>query len=395
MGRLNDIIAEYAKKKPVRFHMPGHKGKLNKMLFATHDVTELFFTDNLYSPSRDINLIYELEDRIAKCFFGNANAADFQGRENPAPTNIHSLISCSGATLCIQAAVLFLKQLKKDKKVLYIICDRASHISFINVITLLNITPLWVYPDEDFIKQINYFATIKNPEDIVGVFVTSPDYFGVMKNIESISEECKKYSLDLIVDNSHGSHLAFYNNGNLHPLNLGADIVIDSIHKTLSALTGAALLHADKKFDKNILKQSMNMFASTSPSFLILQSIELMVDFLEKHGVEEHERLIDNIDLFKNKSKSLGFEFDSERFFDPYRIVLNCENSGELLYYFLAEKNIFCEFFTDDSVIIIPSISNDSDDFVKLFDSLNDFTKINKIIPVKHKKNVFYPQGFE
>ena len=216
MGKLNVLIGEYANKNPVRFHMPGHKGKL-----YTHDVTELFFTDNLYSPSREINLIYELEDRIAKCFFKEAF--------------VHSLISCSGATLCIQTAIYTLARLKNDCEDLYIICDRASHISFINVISLLNITPLWVYPNEDFTEKINYFAQDKKTQDIIGVFVTSPDYFGRMKDIERISKECKKYSFDLVVDNSHGPHLAFYKNGFMHSILYSSNSIASSACFFISA----------------------------------------------------------------------------------------------------------------------------------------------------------------
>ena len=376
MGRLNDIIGEYAEKNPVRFHMPGHKGKNIYNLNYSLDVTELYFTDNLYNPDDKLNIIYELENRISKCFFKNAD--------------VHSLISCSGATLCIQSALLSLVKLKKRNQQLYIICDRLSHVSFINAISLLNINPLWVYPGENFEDKINFYAKYR---DIIGVFVTSPDYFGSMKDIERISRECKKYSLNLVVDNSHGSHLAFYKNGSLHPINCGADMSIDSVHKTLPVLTGAAILHADKKFDKEIiLRKSMNMFATTSPSFLILQSIEKMIDLLEQIGVDEHERLISDINNFKHKAENLNFVFETAGFFDPYRIVLNCENSGEKLYYYLAEKNIVCEFFNKDSVIIIPSISNISDDFIKLFEALNDFAKNNQIIPVKSKDTV-YPPG--
>ena len=376
MGRLNDIIREYAKKNPVRFHMPGHKGKSIENPDYSRDITELFFTDNLYAPSSETNLIYELENRISKCFFKNPD--------------VFSLISCSGATLCIQGAVLSLVKSKKQAK--YIICDRASHISFINAISLLDIKPLWIYPEEyeNFSDKINYYAQAQQNQNIIGVFVTSPDYYGRIKNIAQISETCKKHALDLIVDNSHGAHLAFHENGRLHTINLGADISVDSIHKTLPVLTGAAILHAKKNRDN--IKQSMNMFASTSPSFLILQSIEKMTDILEERGIEEHQRLIGDINLFRQKFENLGFVFETENLRDPYRIILNCENSGEKLYYFLAKKNIFCEFFDRDSVIIIPSIANCSDDFDRLFDALSEFAKDNKIIQAKSKEFI-YPPG--
>ena len=379
MGRLNVLIGEYAKNNPVRFHMPGHKGKIYNNLDYSLDVTELFFTDNLYNPDGELNLINNLEKRISKCFFKNIK--------------VNSLISCSGATLCIQGAILALKQTKLSEK-LYIICDRTSHISFINAISLLNITPLWLEPNENFEEKINYFAQNQDIKDIIGVFVTSPDYFGEMKNIESISKECKKYCLNLAVDNSHGSHLAFYNDGNLHPINCGAEISIDSVHKTLPVLTGAAILHANKNFgQKSVLKKSINMFATTSPSFLILQSIESMIDLLEERGFPEHEKLLNYINNFKKKAETIGFIFNSDKFYDPYRIILNCENLGEKLYYKLVDKNIFCEFFTKDSVIIIPSIANTPEDFEKLFGALNNFAKNNKIIYAEPKE-IMYPPGF-
>ena len=371
MGRLSDIIGEYAKKNPVRFHMPGHKGR-----GAALDVTELFFTDNLYSPSRETNLIYTLEERLSKCFFTKAG--------------IYSLISCSGATLCVQASVLALKRAKKN---LHIICDRASHVSFVNAITLLGLAPLWIYPGEDFPQAIGRHAKEHDPEHIAGVYVTSPDYYGAMKDIGKISKECKKHSLGLVVDNSHGSHLAFHESGALHPINLGADISIDSIHKTLPALTGAALLHGSGRFDKEkSLRPAMKMFASTSPSYLILQSIEQMADLLEQSGAKEHERLLFEIESFRQRAKALGFVFENEGVSDPYRIVLECAELGEKLYYFLAQKNIFCEFFDLDRVVAIPSISNSAGNFGALCEALGEFAKNNKILRAKQKKTV-YPPG--
>ena len=113
-----------------------------------------------------------------------------------------------------------------------------------------------------------------------------------------------------------------------------------------------------------------------------------MIDYtLKSAGV-----LLDDIDLFRQKAEKSGFVFNHNKFYDPYRIVLNCENSGEKLYYFLAGKNIVCEFFTGDSVIIIPSISNTSSDFDKLYDVLSDYARNNKIIPVQAGKFV-YPPG--
>ena len=382
---LSEIISGYAKKNPVRFHMPGHKGRPEYALDYALDVTELFFTDNLYDPSPEVNLINSLEDRIARCFFGAKSAG------------VRSFISCSGATLCIQGATLALIELHRRRfnihsTDLYMICDRASHVSLVNAMYLLGVKPLWVYPGENFPEKIDYFAQARKNNNI-GVFVTSPDYYGAIKDIKEIAKTCKKNSLPLAVDNSHGSHLAFYKNGAMHPINLGADISVDSIHKTLPALTGAAVLHADKK---NIggVRQYINTFASTSPSYLILQSIEKTVDLLEGRGIDEHARLLGDINLFKNQAGALGFGFDADinKLYDPYRIVLSCENSGEKLYYHLAGQNIFCEFFTKDRVVAIPSISNCAEDFHRLYDGLKLFAQNNKIKPATSREPG-YPPG--
>jgi len=358
MSRLNDILNDYAAKNPVRFHMPGNKGKLNFGINISTDVTELAFTDNLYNPDADTGIIHELENKIAECFF-------------PELTNIHSVISCGGATLCIQAAILSLLRINAYNGK-YLICDRLSHISLINTLALLNVTPLWVY-DTDIEKNIGDYSETYESE-IIGVFMTSPDYYGIIKDINAISDICKKYSLPLIVDNSHGSHLAFHNNGELHPINKGADISIDSVHKTLPALTGAAILHTAKKFDKEMLRSSMRVFASTSPSFLILQSVEFMLEYLTAHGRDEHRILLDNINYFKNEAENIGFRFD---YFstEPYRIILNLnvDIGGKFLYEYLCLENIICEFYDAENVVIIPSVFNSDANFIALLDALKKF----------------------
>ncbi|MCL1793982.1 MAG: hypothetical protein FWG34_08940 [Oscillospiraceae bacterium] len=378
MGSLSETASGYAKKNPVRFHMPGHKGRPKNGLNYSLDLTELFFTDSLYEPDKKTNLVYALEKRLSECYFGGAD--------------IYSLISCAGATLCVQASVHALKKSKKNANPC-IICDRASHVSFANAVTLLEIAPLWVYPGEDFPEKIAEYAKRQNFGDILGVYVTSPDYYGAMKDIGKISRECKKHSLDLIVDNSHGSHLAFHKNGAMHPMNLGADVSIDSIHKTLPVLTGAALLFAGSKFDKEkTMRPSMKMFASTSPSYLILQSVEQMADLLEQKGDFMHGRLLEEIESFEKKAGNLGFAFESGELRDPYRIILNCAGSGEKLYYFLASQNIFCEFYDYDSVVAMTSISNEAGDFQKLFLALEKFSRDNEIVCPKQKKAA-YPPG--
>jgi arginine/lysine/ornithine decarboxylase len=350
-------------------------------------VTELFFTDNLYAPDENLRLVLNLEERAARIFFPqnqkNQKNQKIQKNQNP----VKSTISCGGATLCVQAALLaVLRGNNADntsatsgtsgtsgKK--YIICARDCHISLVNALALLDIEPVWVYEPDSFEKEFN--ANIS--KNIIAAFVTSPNYYGSMCNIAEIARVCRKYNAPLIADNAHGSHLAFHRdkkgrNGGLHPVNQGADIVIDSVHKTLPALTGAALVHSVPKYD---IRGAMQIFASTSPSYLILQSIEKMLDCLELYGKAEHRRLLD--DITKLRNESAASEYLKIRGDDPFRIVLSRKNFGERLYHFLFEANIACEFYERDRVVIIPGIFNKSGDFGLLAAALRDFTRENNI----------------
>ena len=342
-------VKKYAEQTPVRFHTPGHKG-----VFDPLDLTELFFTDNLYAPDENIGLILNLEERAAQVFFPQ--------------NNIKSNISCGGATLCIQAALLAVLRENKINRKKHIICARDCHVSFINAMALLDIEPIWAYHDFKGIFSQNA------DKNIIAAFVTSPNYYGGMRDIAHLAQACRKYSVPLIVDNAHGAHLAFYQRGGLHPINCGADIAIDSVHKTLPALTGAAIVHADPKYD---IRGAMQTFASTSPSYLILQSVEKMLDFLESSGRAEHCRLLQDIIKLKGGAPAyfqpVGAAVPRTPQSDPFRIILNCKNSGEQLYYFLFERNITCEFYENDRVIIIPSVFNKSSDFESLASALKIF----------------------
>ena len=111
------------------------------------------------------------------------------------------------------------------------------------------------------------------------LYVTSPDYTGRLADIAALAALCKRYGARLLVDNAHGAHLAFFAE-NMHPIALGADLCCDSAHKMLPALTGAALLHTSRKEYAPGLKQAMSLFGSTSPSYLIMASLDLCNAYL-------------------------------------------------------------------------------------------------------------------
>ena len=122
---------------------------------------------------------------------------------------------------------------------------------------LLGLEPAWVYPQRDAEERLigriapeDVAAALQRESDICAVYITSPDYFGVMSDIEGIAEVAHAHGVPLLVDNAHGAHLRFLrgeDGRSLHPMQLGADLCCDSLHKTLPALTGAALLHCNRR----------------------------------------------------------------------------------------------------------------------------------------------------
>ena len=199
------------------FHTPGHSGKpisqLNHLLQL--DVTELPDTDSLFEAE---HAILQAERHAAQVF-GTAR----------------TLFSAGGCTLCIQA---MLRLVSADSNKKTILTDRILHRSAVNAMALLDLNPVWLLPRADAglgfpgrIHPDDVESLLKQYPDSAAVYITSPDYFGVLSDIRSISEVCHRYHVPLLVDNAHGCHL-FLMPEHLHPIHLGADITACSAHKT-------------------------------------------------------------------------------------------------------------------------------------------------------------------
>ncbi len=299
MNRLSKFIREYDSDDFLRLHTPGHQARcefINK-ISPRLDITEIDGSDSLYHSD---GIIADLENEISELY------------------QTQSVISAGGSTLCIQTMV----SLFKDRT---FVAMRSSHVSFYNVCTLLDIQPEWI----NFSCE-NLYQNIPRPCDIekalgktkepAAVYITSPNYYGIRADIKGISEVCKKYNAVLIVDNAHGSHLKFTDLDE-HPISLGADICCDSFHKTLPTLTGAAVLHSRVgMFDKREIKYNMSMFGSTSPSYLIMDSIGLCVDWLKKEGRSCFNQLAKNK---KRLTENLSLNFLQT---DCSKITIDCLN---------------------------------------------------------------------
>ena len=258
-----DFVKRYTAAAPVRMHMPGHKGQA---AFGPEafDITEIEGADELY-PARGI--IRESE----------ANAAVLFGAGR-------TLYSAEGSSLCIRA-MLYLAALTAGGKGVpqRLLAGRNAHKTLMTAAALLDLEIDWLLPGKGG-DLLGCAVTAEALEDklkgqpYMAVWLTSPDYLGRRADLRAAAEVCRRYGVPLLVDNAHGAYLRFLE-PDAHPLTLGADACCDSAHKTLSCLTGAAYLHIAPGAPEGWAEQAeqaMALFASTSPSWLILQSLDRM-----------------------------------------------------------------------------------------------------------------------
>ena len=326
------------------FHTPGHKNNFFTENLFELDFTELPDTDALYEAD---NIILETEKNLAKLF-----------------SSKRSLISSGGCSLAIQAMLKLACQ--RGKKILF---ARNIHRSAVNTCALLGITPKWIMPK----SQNPLFTGVISPQDveneflkdteISALYVTSPNYYGEITDIKSLSKICHKYNKLLLVDNAHGSHLAFLKE-NLHPIHLGADMSACSLHKTLPVLTGGAVLNiANADFIENA-KNAMSLFGSTSPSYPIMASIDLCCKYMSETGINEYQHLEQRVMQIKKLAKNHDI-IQPEGLCDHTRICISTPDIQNQIKFFHSHK-IEPEFCDGKNAVFICTPFNSEKDFQRL-----------------------------
>lgn len=350
---LKRALDEYIRQDYARLHMPGHKGASISPFgeLMAYDVTEVEGTDSLFE---DDGPLKELEEIFTRLY-------DTKG----------TVMSAGGSTLCIQAMLRMVA--KKEGRIL---AGRNIHAAAVNAMALLGLEPVWVYPnrkqEERLIGEISPDAirSVLEKEKQAGtldslcaVYVTSPDYFGVMSDIRSIAQIAHEYGLPLLVDNAHGAHLHFLKE-EYHPMQLGADLCCDSLHKTMPALTGAALLHtSDTKYCPQ-MKGAMTVFGSTSPNYLIMLSMDSTAAFLMQDGAERIQQTVTRCEELRQKAREKGFVLPQHC--DPMRLTLPLAGTGWDAQNFrklLRKHKIMEEYLSDSGCVLLFSPFNREEDF--------------------------------
>ena len=356
-------LKSYANKGISPFHTPGHKGIIDPEILKL-DLTELPDTGSLYGHN---NIISDAEKQ----------AADYFGAHT-------TCFSAGGCTLAIQAMIKL--AVPQNGKLLI---GRCCHQSAIHAMALLGVTPVWIYEGGDLrINSHDVEAALSADSSISAVYVTSPHYYGVISDIRAIADCCKHHGIPLLVDNAHGAHLKEFS---LHPLTLGASITACSAHKTLPVLTGGAFLNiADSRYASGA-KDAMKLFGSTSPSYMVMASLDRAVAGL-LGNCGEYAKLSETVDFLKEKSAEKGLGIFGGAV-DPVRLTIDFSAVGltaDEAYAHMRSHMVEPEYTDSRHMIFIASPRNTQLDFERLAKAIDAFPA-GAPIDIRHESFIKLP----
>lgn len=335
-----DFVWDYARSGALRLHMPGHKGS-PILGMEQWDITEVEGADSLYEAG---SIIRQSEEN-ASALFG-----------------CMTCYSTEGSSQCIRAmlylTVLYAKQTGRPP---LIAAGRNAHKAFLSAAALLDFDVMWLYSeDADSYLSCNLKAERLNRlfQDAVqkpaAVYLTSPDYLGSIVDIQGIAQVCHNHGALLLVDNAHGAYLRFLT-PSIHPVDLGADVCCSSAHKTLPVLTGGAYLHispAAPAVFAGQAKQALALFGSTSPSYLILQSLDAANGYLAGHS-QRLAGFVSQVDALKARLVAHGYCLYGD---EPLKLTVRAKPygyTGTELAQILLRNNIVPEFAEPDFLVLM------------------------------------------
>ena len=357
-----DFVRAYRDSKRLRLHMPGHKGSA---VIGPEglDITEIDGADVLYSAK---GIIRESEEN-ASSLFGSGL----------------TLYSAEGSSLSIRAmvylAVLYAKQ--QNRRPL-IAAARNAHKVFMTAAALTGAEIRWLFPREPG----SVVSCVLDPADVECVLrdeqpaaldVTSPDYLGQLADVRTLSALCRRYGTLLLVDNAHGAYLKFLPDSQ-HPLDLGADMCSDSAHKTLPVLTGGGYLHISKEAPallRTHAENALSLFASTSPSYLILQSLDHANRILAGDFGSRLHALACVLNEARTKLASFGYEIISG---EAMKLTLGTKIigwRGDELDAYLMANGVNAEFADPDFLVMMFSPEINGDDVQRVVSLLTSVSK--------------------
>lgn len=371
---MRNFLLEHAYKNTVSFHMPGHKGQeifrkygygefLDRLVDC--DVTEIYGADNLFQAE---GIIMDAQKKYSRLY----------GVE-------HSYLLINGTSGGIIASIL--ATVKPGRK---LIMARNCHKSVFNALTLGHIQPVYAMPE--YIEEYGIMGEV-SPEEVRrcieqnpeadAVILPSPNYYGICSDIEAIANVAHECGKILIVDQAHGAHLKFFKKfgcgEGMPPAaeDCNADIVINSIHKTLASLTQSAVLNCNSRMvDRYVLEDKLQAIESTSPSYLLMSFLDINADLLEEHGRQAIMEWRKTIDYFHKEAKSIdGLGIMKAGNMDITKINLDMSGlgiDGAKLEKMLMKRGIFSELYTGDILMLMTGIGNTKEHMKRTLKALKE-----------------------
>jgi len=399
-GGLNtpvyNALKAYADSGTVPFHMPGHKsGRGIPDIYLSEieklDLTEIPGTDNLHAPTGAIKEAQELA------------AAAFGAKE--------SFILVNGSTVGIHTAISAV--CKRGQR---LIIGRDCHRAAINGMLLAGAIPVYIIPEYSAQFGIHTGVTpsavekaLRDAPDAAGVFITRPNYYGVCCDIGEIAKIVHQYKKILIVDEAHGSHFTFNRRLPVCALEAGADLCIQSAHKTLPAFTQGAWLHiGSDRVDRERVSYYLDLYQTTSPSYVTMAFLDISRALMQKFGKAMLDELLDTIESYSgmpgrswdnNKVRLLG-RLDVPGFeHDGTRITVNVSDSGMTGYAaekLLREKyHIQVEMSDLKNIVCIATVADGKESIEYLFSALSKLSGLSvSVRPEREKPDAFPGAGF-
>lgn len=383
---LCDFVRAYAESDAHRLHMPGHKGVspyvrhngvnsygrhngvnpyvrhkgINILDCEAYDITEIDGADVLYHPHG----ILADSQNIARDLFGTKK----------------TLYSAEGSSLSIRAMLhLALLDAQMRSRSRTVLAGRNAHKVFLSAAALLDFSVDWLYGTDDALLSCRItpaaldgvLSSAAVPP--AAVYVTSPDYLGNVSDIAALAEVCHRHGTILLVDNAHGAYLHFLDTP-MHPMDLGADLCCDSAHKTLPVLTGGGYLHLSHRISDPLCDQAegaMALFASTSPSYLILQSLDAANAYLAGDFRADLRQLDEKMTALRTALTAHGWMLCGDEMCKLTVAPKAFGYTGDALAEILISHKLIPEFYDPDYVVLMMSPQTADDTFSALTEVLS------------------------
>ena len=363
MSTIYDKLKDYSDSDYYGFHMPGHKRNLD-MLKSTVpykiDITEIEGFDDLHHAE---GILKEAQIRAARIYHADET---------------HFLIN--GSTVGIFSAIAGV-----TKKGDTILVARNCHKSVYHAIYMNELNPVYLYPEFNHCAQLNTEVSVDDVREaldkypsIRAVVIVSPTYDGVVSDVEAIAEAVHEKGIPLIVDEAHGAHFGFHPYFPQNANTRGADIVIHSLHKTLPALTQTALLHINGSLaSRKGVREYLRMLQSSSPSYVLMSSIDSCIDMLENRRKELFDPYVKMLEKMRGRLRQLKrLELVETENFDRSKIVISVRHadmSSKRLYRILLnEYHLQMEMVAGTYILAMTSIGDTEDGMERLARALKE-----------------------